>query len=84
LLVVQTPLSMLQRPTLPQSADVLQDAPVTLQEPAIEGQLALLVQVALEMLHVPESGVQTGGAHVVVAVHGFSSDGGSRLHPAGL
>jgi len=81
---LQTPLSMLQRPTLPQSAAVLQEAPVTLHEPATEGQLALLVQVAPEMLHVPGLGVHTGGAHVVVAVHGFSSDGGRRLQPSGL
>jgi hypothetical protein len=84
LLFLQTPLSMLQRPTLPQSAAVLQAAPVTLHAPGNVGQLALLVHAAFDVLHVPGSGVHTGGAQVGIAVQGFSSEGGRRLQPGGL
>lgn len=80
---LQMPLSMLQRPTFWQSEDELHACPVVLQAPATGGQLASLVQLAFETLHVPGLGVHTGGAHVVVALQEFSGSGGRRLQPGG-
>jgi len=39
---------------------------------------------ALVMLHVPGLLVQTGGAQLDTALHGFSGSGGRRLQPAGV
>jgi hypothetical protein len=79
--------AVLQWPTLEQSDCCMQLAPLTLQAPGCAGQAVLAlaaVQLALVMLQVPGSGVQTGGAQVVTGVHGFSGSGGSRLQPGGL
>ena len=66
---------------------VPQADPLMLHAPACWGHAVpafRAVQTALVMLHVPGSSVHTGGAQVVVALQGFSSEGGSRLQPAGL
>lgn len=77
----------LQVPTLVQVACDMQLAPLMLHAPACWGHAVpafRAVQTALVMLHVPGSSVHTGGAHVVFALQGFSSEGGSRLQPAGV
>jgi hypothetical protein len=76
--------STLQWPTGPQSAAPMQLAPLMLHAPGWAGQFAFDVQLAWVILQLPGSGVQTGGAHVVTGVQGFSGSGGSRLHPGGL
>jgi hypothetical protein len=80
----QTVPVVLQVPIAGHCALDVQLAPLMLQAPGCCGHWASLVQLALVMLHVPGSGVHTGGAQLVVAVHGFSGSGGAVLQPRGL
>jgi hypothetical protein len=83
--VAQLEWVMLHVPTGAHALLDMQLAPLLLQVPGSDGQLALEVQLALVwMLQVPGLGVQTGGAQVVFPVHGFSGSGGRRLQPAGV
>lgn len=76
---------ILHLPTCEQSLADMQLVPFTLQVPGSAGQLAFEVQLTpVWMLQFPGLGVQTGGAQLVVPVHGFSGSGGSRLQPGGL
>ena len=84
-LVVQLLPLTLHVPTEVHALLDMQLAPLMLQVPGSDGQLALEVQlVPVWMLQVPGLGVHTGGAHLVVPVQGFSGSGGSRLQPAGV
>ena len=75
---------LLQLPTSTQPAWFMQLLPVTLHAPACGTQLAFDVQLsAVWMLHLPGSGVHTGGGQLVTVVHVFSGSGGSRLQPGG-
>ena len=77
-------MSTLQWPMLAQSELVLHVFPLMLQAPATVPHWESDVQLVFVMLHVPGSGVHTGGAQDRVAKHGFSGSGGLRLHPAGV
>ena len=75
---------LLQWPTSAQSDWPIHALPVTLHAPACGTQLALDVQLSVVwMLHLPGSGVQTGGAQVVTGVQ-VPSGSGFWSQPAGL
>ena len=78
----------LQWPISGQLACAMQLAPLTLQAPGCGVQtaaaFAAVQLVPNRMLQWPGSGVHTGGAQVVIGLHGFSGSGGSRLQPGGL
>ena len=84
LTTVHSLLSMLQWPMLGQFACDMQLAPLTLQAPGCGRHWEFWVQlVPVWMLQWPGSGVQTGGAQVVIGVQGFSGSGDSRLQFGG-
>jgi hypothetical protein len=75
---------LLQWPTSTQSVWAMQALPVTLHAPACGTQLASEVQLKpVWMLHLPGSGVHTGGGQVVIVEQVFSGSGASRLQPGG-